>query len=86
MIVEKSFIDAINYAKKHDVMVRPEYWSLWIKYIKYKNGFFWCDKNGTITQSHGSDKSVTVCDKVLDATKWEFMCDELVDDTVSNNE
>ena len=39
MIVEKSFIDAINYAKKSGVMIRPEYWSLWIRYVKSKGGF-----------------------------------------------
>lgn len=86
MIVEKSFIEAISYAKKHDIMVRPEYWSPWIRYIKNKAGFFWCDKDGIIIKSSGLDKNVTVCDKVLDVTKWEFMCDELVDDAVSNNE
>lgn len=86
MIVEKSFIDAVSYAKKHDVMIRPEYWSLWIQYVKSKGGFFWCTKSGTITQDRGLDKSVVVCDKILDVTRWEFMCDALVDDTVSNNE
>lgn len=86
MIAERSFIDAISYAKKHDVMIRPEYWSLWIRYIPYKNGFFWCDKDGTIAQKSGLEKNVTVYDKVLDVTKWEFMCDELVDDTVDSDE
>lgn len=86
MIVEKSFIDAINYAKKNGVMIRPEYWSLWIRYVKYKCGFFWCDKNGGITQDRGLDKNVVVCDKILDVTRWEFMCDELVDDTEDSND
>ena len=86
MIVEKSFIDAISYAKKHAIMIRPEYWSLWIRYIKNKAGFFWCDKDVVITKSCGIDNKVTISDKVLDVKKWEYMCDELVDDTVSNNE
>lgn len=86
MIVEKSFIDAISYAKKHDVTIRPEYWSLWIRYVKEKAGFFWCDKNGKVSQCSGLDKNLVVCDKVLDVTKWEFMCDELVDDTEDDNE
>lgn len=86
MIVEKTFIDAINYAKKSGVMIRPEYWSLWIRYVKSKGGFFWCDKNGGITQDRGLDKSVVVCDKILDVTRWEFMCDVLVDDTEDSND
>lgn len=86
MIVEKSFIDAIKYAKKNSVMIRPEYWSLWIQYVKSKGGFFWSDKSGRITEDHGLDKSVVVCDKILDVTRWEFMCDELVDDAEGSND
>lgn len=87
MIVEKTFIDAISYAKKHRIMIRPEYWSLWIRYISYKNGFFWCNKDGTFAQTSGLERNVTVCDELLDVTKWEFMCDELVDDdAVDGNE
>ena len=86
MIVEKSFIDAINYAKKNNVMIRPEYWSLWIQYVKSKGGFFWCEKSGKITQDRGLDKNVVVCDKILNVTRWEFMCDELVDDTEDSND
>ena len=86
MLVEKSFIDAINYAKKNSVMIRPEYWSLWIQYVKSKGGFFWCDKSGKITQDRGLDKNVVVGDKILNITRWEFMCDELVDDTEDSND
>lgn len=82
MIVEKSFIDAITYAQKHDIMIRPEYWSSWMKYVKAKGGFCWCTKEGTVLLDHGVDKYVLLTDKILAITKWEFMCDELIEDEV----
>nr|DAH55345.1 MAG TPA: hypothetical protein [Caudoviricetes sp.] len=82
MIVEKSFIDAITYAQKHDIMIRPEYWSSWMKYVKDKSGFCWCTKEGSVLLDHGLDKYVLLTDKILAITKWEFMCDELIEDGV----
>ena len=82
MIVEKSFNDAITYAQKHDIMIRPEYWSSWMKYVKDKSGFCWCTKEGSVLLDHGLDKYVLLTDKILAITKWEFMCDELIEDGV----
>lgn len=86
MIVEKSFIDAISYAKKHSVLIRPEYWSQWIRYDKDSTTFYWCNKYGENDKWHGIDKAVVLCDKIADITKWEFMCDELVEDSVEDND
>lgn len=82
MIVEKSFIDAITYAQKHNIMIRPEYWSSWMKYVKDKSGFCWCTKDGSVLLDHGLDKYVLLTDKILAITKWEFMCDELIEGEV----
>ena len=72
MIVEKSFIDAITYARKHNIMIRPEYWSSWMKYVKDKSGFCWCTKDGTVLLDHGLDKYVLLADKILAITKWNL--------------
>ena len=85
MIVEKSFIDAITYAQKHNIMIRPEYWSSWMKYVKDKSGFCWCTKDGTVLLDHGLDKYVLLTDKILAITKWEFMCNELIEGEVPDN-
>lgn len=79
MIVQKNFIDAIDYCKKNDILIRPEYWSQWIHYDKNTATFYWCNKNGENDKWHGVDKCVTLCDHVMSVAKWEFMCDELVE-------
>lgn len=86
MIVEKNFIDAIEYCKKNNVLIRPEYWSQWIRYDSAMATFYWCNKRGENDKCHGVDKVVALCDSVLNVTKWEFMCDELVSDSTEDND
>lgn len=83
MIVKTDFLSAINYAKDHDIMVRPEYWSLWIMYDKDSGCFMWANKNKNPAHENGYIKNVNINDKILRTFRWEFMCDS-IDETMIN--
>lgn len=77
MIVNTDFWTAVSYARSHNIMIRPEYWALWIKYDKERADFVWVDKSGKHAYYNGNVNIVNLTDKIMDTTKWEFMCNKV---------
>lgn len=78
MIVKTDFLSAINYAKDHDIMLRPEYSLFWIMYDKPTGNFIFVDNDREPVRDNDNDIiNVNINDKILRTFRWEFMCDDI---------
>lgn len=67
-----SFLEAMEYIKKHGGMIRKEGDFLWIKYTKIDNGFWYCQDNGELCLCNGVPLRVTLTGSLFDCGDWEY--------------
>lgn len=67
-----TFLEAMEYIKKHGGMIRKKGDFLWIKYTKVDNNFWYCQDNGELCLCNDVPMRVTLTGCLFDCGDWEY--------------